>query len=263
MVGNNNLKKGFIDFENSTAPAVILIRTQLSENIGTTARAMMNCDLCDLRLVNPKESHLSDKALGASSGAQEILKNAKVFDSFEEAVADCNYLLATSARRRDMIKDVFTAEGGAKELRNKISQGQKCGLVFGPERTGINNDEMAMCDAMIEIPLNPYHCSLNLAQAVLLVGYEWFKSGDKTAEHQFFANSTKVAKKESLIAFFSHLEKELDECGYLRLGDKRPKMVRNIRNIFQRGNLTEQEISTLHGIVSDLVIPRKRKEKNL
>ncbi len=263
MVGNNNLKKGFIDFENSTSPVVILVRTQISENIGTAARAMMNCDLCDLRLVTPKENHLSDKALGASSGAQEILKQAKVFDSFEDAVADCNYLLATSARRRDMIKEVFTSDGGAKILRDKIAKGQKCGFVFGPERTGLTNDEIAICNGMIEIPLNPYHCSLNLAQAVLLVGYEWFKSGDNTKEQQFFTNNTQIATKESLLAFFKHLEKELDECGNLRLGDKRPRMVRNLRNIFQRSNLTEQEIKTLHGVVADLVKPRKRKELNL
>lgn len=259
MVGNNNLKKGFIDFENSIAPVVILVRTQLSENIGTAARAMMNCDLCDLRLVNPKESHLSDKALSASSGASEILKHAKVFNSFEEAVADCNYLLATSARRRDMIKDVYTADGGAKILRDKITQNQKCAFVFGPERTGLTNDEMAICDAMMEIPLNPHHCSLNLAQAVLLVGYEWFKSGDNTKEHEFITNNTDIAKKESLLAFFAHLEKELDECGFLRVKDKRPRMVRNIRNIFHRANLTEQEIKTLHGVVSDLVKLRQCK----
>ena len=153
-------------------PCVILVEPQLAENIGMTARAMKNCGLTELRLVNPREDHLSDKALSASSNSENILQNAKVYSSTKEAMADLQYVLATTARHRDQTKMVYNADAGAMEISEKLQNGIKCGFMFGPERTGLCNEDVCLADAIINIPLNPEHCSLNLSQAVLLVGYQ-------------------------------------------------------------------------------------------
>lgn len=241
------------------SPAVILVRPQLAENMGTTSRAMLNCNLTDLRLVCPRDDYLSDKAISASSGAEEILHNAKVYETIEEAVADLHLVFASTARRRDMVKTVYTPDKAVQLVRSHVNNSDKCGILFGPERTGLHNDDVAIADAVIEIPLNPVHTSLNLAQAVLLIGYEWFKSGHNEPEEQFITNGAEIANKDELLNFFRHLEDELDNCGYLRLEHKRPRMVRNLRNIFERAKLTSPEIQSLHGVVKDLVTYRHRK----
>ncbi|MDR1026052.1 MAG: RNA methyltransferase [Lactobacillus sp.] len=223
-------------------PQIILIKPQLAENIGMTARAMMNCGLDDLRLVTPKESHLSDKAISASSGADEILKNATVYNSTREAIADLEHVYATTARRRDMIKNIFTPEAFVKEISDNT------GILFGPERTGLENDDIALADAIIEIPLNPKHTSLNLSQAVLIIGYEWYKSQTSQPDKQLVTNKTKVASKEQLLSFLDMLEKKMDSQGRKISPEKRPRMIRNLHNIFNRAELTEQEINTLLGM---------------
>lgn len=234
-------------------PYIILVNPQLAENIGMTARAMMNCGLYNLRLVNPREDHTSDKAISAASGAEEILYNAKVFESLANAIADLNQVFASTARRRDMIKFVYTADAAAEKIKQNIDKNMKCGILFGPERTGLENDDVAIADAIIEIPLNPKHCSLNLSQAVLLVGYEWYKLNINSAKVKLVTNKTKVANKEMLHNMFIFLEKELDECGNFHNEEKRPRMVRNLRNIFLRSQLTEQEINTLYGVFNHLI----------
>lgn len=234
-------------------PYIILVRPQMAENVGMSARAMMNSGLYNLRLVNPREDHLSEKAISASSGAEEILHNAEVFESLSEAVADLQYVLATTARKRDMIKMVYTADAAAVELLDK----GRCGILFGPERTGLENDDVAIADGIIEIPLNPKHCSLNLSQAVLLVGYECYKKQVDAEGCRFVTNKTSVAERETLESFFKYLEKELDDCGNFKLEEKRPRMVRNLRNIFLRSQMTEQEINTLYGVFNHL----KRKKE--
>lgn len=229
-------------------PYIILVNPQLAENVGMTARAMMNCGLYNLRLVNPRENHLSEKAISASSNAEEILYKAEIFDTLEDATKDLQQVFATTARRRDMIKIIYTADAAVEKIHNKINQNIKCGILFGPERTGLENDDVAIADAIIEIPLNPRHCSLNLSQAVLLVGYEWIKLQTTSPKVQLVTNKTNVADKETLHNFFKYLEKELDECGNFKLEEKRPRMVRNLRNIFLRSQLTDQEINTLYGV---------------
>ncbi|MCK5295551.1 MAG: RNA methyltransferase [Alphaproteobacteria bacterium] len=241
------------------SPAVILVRTQLAENIGTTSRAMLNCGLDDLRLVKPREDWLGSKALAASSGAESVLESAQVFETVEDAVADLNVVYAASARRRHMCKKVVLPERAALDFRGSIARNERCGVLFGPERAGLENEDVSIADVLIEIPLNPAHTSLNLAQAVLVIGYEWFKSGDETLELQFPMKGTAPASKKDLLNFFNHLERELDACGFLRLKEKRPKMVCNIRNMFDRAELTEQEIKTLHGIVKELTTYRNSK----
>lgn len=235
-------------------PAIILVEPQLAENVGTAARAMGNCALTDLRLVNPREDHLDIKALRASSGADAILEAARVFPTTEAAIADLNHVYATTARRRDMMKRILTPRFAAEEIlaHQNRQPAEPCGILFGRERTGLENDDVALASAVIEVPLNPSFCSLNLAQAVLLVGYELFTAADSTPPEQPPERSSPLATQEDLLAFFRHLEAELDNCGFLRVPDKRPGMVRNIRSMFNRAGLSTQEVRTLHGIVKEL-----------
>jgi tRNA/rRNA methyltransferase len=244
----------------STGPAIILVRPQLSENIGTAARAMLNNGLTDLRLVAPKPDWLSERAIAAASGADRVVLGAKIFDTTEAAVADLNRVWATTARNRFMVKPVDTPKTAATAMRAIAAEGQSFGVLFGPERTGLHNDDVALADTVVTVPLNPEYSSLNLAQCVLLVSYEWYQAADpELPERHMTQGAQPPATKEKLLGFFDHLERELDECGFLRHPDKRPVMVRNIRNLFQRANLTNQEVQTLHGIVHELVTYRHRK----
>jgi tRNA/rRNA methyltransferase len=238
-------------------PAVILVEPQLGENMGTAARAMMNCGLYDLRLVDPKEDWLSEKAVGASSGAGEILEKARKFATVEEAIADLETVYATTARRREMVKTVMTARAAAGDMRARGAAGQRLGLLFGRERSGLTNHELGLANGLIEVPLNPEHSSLNLAQAVLVVGYEWFQAGYDGPEQTVTFNRTKPVTKELLQELFDHLERELDLCGFLRNEAKRPSMVVNIRNMLQRAELTLQEVRTLHGMIAELRYGRR------
>ncbi|CAA7625965.1 putative tRNA (Cytidine/uridine-2'-O-)-methyltransferase [Magnetospirillum sp. LM-5] len=244
----------------SSGPAIILVRPQLSENIGTAARAMLNNGLTDLRLVAPKPDWLSDRAIAAASGADRVVLGAKVFDTTAEAVADLNRVWATTARNRFMVKPVDTPRTAAAAMLDLTAQGVKFGVLFGPERTGLENDDIVQADTVVTVPLNPDYSSLNLAQCVLLIAYEWYQAqGPELPERHMTKGAADIATKEKLEGFFQHLERELDECGFLRIADKRPVMVRNIRNLFQRAHLTGQEVQTLHGIVHELVTYRHRK----
>ena len=235
-----------------TQPIIILVCPQLGENIGMTARAMKNCGLYHLRLVSPKENHLSEKALRASSGADEILQNASIYSSTQEAIKDLTDVYVTTARRRNQIKPIYTAEKAVQNMNTQINQGAKCGIMFGPERTGLENDDISLAEAIIEIPLNPEHTSLNLSQAVLLVGYEWYKTQINVSDEEFVTNATNIATTEQLMKFFEFLEEKLVDYKNLSDEQKRPTLLRNLHNIFTRNRMTEQEINTLYGIVSYL-----------
>lgn len=240
-----------------SAPAVILVRPQLAENIGTTARAMMNCGLSDLRLVAPRDKFPSEKALAAASGAGEILDNARVYPHLPQAVADLQRVYAMTARHRDMPHRVVDARQAAAELDARSRQGQNCGVLFGPERSGLTNDDLTLADTVISVALNPEHSSLNLAQAVLVLGYEWsyLRFGGRPAPA--LEGEMAPATKEQMTALFEHLERELIDCGFLRNVAMRPVMVRNIRTMLQRGGMTDQEVRTFHGIISGLATKRK------
>jgi len=240
------------------SPAVILVEPQLGENIGMVCRAMLNCGLTDLRLVNPRDGWPNDKAGKTASGAGVVLENARVYESTADAIADLGFVLATTARARDMTKDVFTARAAATEMRGLLAQGTLCGVMFGKEAVGLHNDDVALADAILMVPLNPAFSSLNLAQAVLLMGYEWFQSATEQPDTSFEVRlDTRLATKEELVGMFEHLEGELDDCGFLALPDKRPNMVRNLRNMFQRARMTDQEVRTMRGVISGLVTKRK------
>ena len=239
------------------APAVILVEPQLAENMGTAARAMMNCGLADLRLVDPKQDWLSEKAIATASGADRILEKARRYTTVEEALGDLEMVYATTARRREMVKSVMTARTAAADIRARSDAGEKVGLLFGRERVGLTNHELSLANCLVEVPLNPEHSSLNLAQAVLIVGYEWFQAGYAGPENLMTFNRTAPATKESLQDLFEHLEKELVLCGFLRNEAKRPSMIVNIRNMLQRAELTLQEVRTLHGMIVELRYGRR------
>jgi tRNA/rRNA methyltransferase len=242
-------------------PAIILVEPQLGENIGTAARAMYNCGLTDLRLVRPRDGWPSKKAESAASGADPVLDQARLYDRVEDAIAALRHVYATTARDRYMVKRIVTPREGAAEIRALTAGGESCGILFGPERTGLLNEHIALADTVVSVPLNPAFSSLNLAQAVLIVGYEWFTAGDATAPAQLVTGHSRPATKDKLIRFFEHLEEELDRNGFMRDPEKRPSMVRNLRNLLQRAHCTEQELRTLHGVVTSFAGPRRRAKR--
>ncbi len=234
------------------SPVVILVRPQLADNIGACARAMANGGLFHLRLVAPRDGWPQDRAWRNSSGADRILDLASVHATVADAVADLHHVFATCPRPRHIVKPVLTARGAAAELRAICARDLRAGLLFGPERAGLDNDDMAEADALIRYPLNPAFMSLNLAQAVMVMAYEWWSAADATVPRTLMTNETRVATKAELDNFLTHLVAELDASGFLDNLPKRPGMVRNIRHFFQRGEATEQELRTLHGIVTEL-----------
>lgn len=240
-------------------PAIILIEPQMGENIGTAARAMLNCGLTDLRLVRPRDGWPNPKAVPTASGADAVLDQVRVFDRTEEAIADLGAVYATTARLRDQLKPVVTPRRAAAEMRAHHAVGIGCGLLFGPERTGMTNDDVALADAVVSVPLNPAFSSLNLAQAVLLLCYEWFTVGDATPERLLaYEDDAPPATKDQLVNLFEHLEQALDAGQFFRVPEKRPSMQRNIRAFLQRAQLSEQEVRTLHGMI--VALSGRRKE---
>jgi tRNA/rRNA methyltransferase len=236
-------------------PTIILVEPQLGQNIGKAARAMLNFGLKELRLVSPRKGWLSKEARMLAAGADLVLDQAKCFDTFEKAIADLNHIYATSARPRDMIKEVFTPQRVAEIALSDYHQQLKVGFLFGPERTGLHNDHIARADALISIPVNAEFSSLNLAQAVVVVAYEWYQALMKPAQQYTVLGKSVAAEKGDLEGFLSQLETALEQAGYFRTENKRPLMARNLKNMFSRVPLTAQEVRTLRGVVSTLVNP--------
>ena len=240
------------------APVVILVRPQLADNIGAVARAMANGGLFHLRLVAPRDGWPQERAWRNASGADRILDALTLHETVADAVADLHHVFATCPRPRHIVKPVLTARGAAAELREICARDLRAGLLFGPERAGLDNDDMAQADALVRYPLNPAFMSLNLAQAVMVLAYEWWTAAEDTPPRALMTNEAQVATKGELENFLGHLTAELDACGFLRNLPKRPGMVRNIRHLFQRGEVTEQELRTLHGIVTELAHGRRQ-----
>jgi len=241
------------------SPVVILVRPQLAENIGAVARAMGNGGLFHLRLVSPRDGWPQERAWRMASGAHRILDKVQVFATVAEAVADLHRVFATCPRPRHIIKPVLTARGGAAEAVAIGARGLRCGVLFGPERAGLDNDEIAQADSLIRYDLNPGFMSLNLAQAVMIFGYEWWLARqNEPAPRALRTHETAPATKGELNHFMDHLIRECDASGFLKNEQKRPGMVRNLRHFFQRGEVTRQELNTLHGVISELVRGRKQ-----
>lgn len=252
-----------VDEDALPSPTLILVRPQLADNIGMAARAMANFGLDDLRLVAPRDGWPNEKARAAASGANFIIDAAKASGTLAEAVADLNFVCATTARQRDLAKPVLTPEQAVEEIHRRTEAGERCGIVFGPERAGLETDEVALADAVVMAPVNPRFASLNLAQAVLLVSYEWLKetkrgtlgrvtSYERTLIPGLKTRGSRPATKEELYGFFDHLESELDRLGFFNPPHRRQTVMRNVKSMFSRMNASEQEVRTLRGIVATL-----------
>ena len=241
------------------SPVVILVRPQLADNIGAVARAMANGGLFHLRLVAPRDGWPQERAWRMASGADRILDQLSLHETVADAVADLHRVFATCPRPRHIIKPVMTARAAAGALHEAATRGLRCGVLFGPERAGLDNDDIAAADTLVRYPLNPAFMSLNLAQAVMVMAYEWWTATEATPGRMLMTHETEVASKATLDGLLAHLVAELDACGFLRNAPKRPGMVRNIRHLFERGEVTAQEIRTLHGIVAELSRGRMRR----
>lgn len=230
-----------------TSPVIILVKPQLAENIGMVARAMKNCNLKELRIVAPEQSPTDEKALRASSKSEEILQNAKIYETTTEALADLEEVYAATARPRHQVKEVMTAEYAMQHLPEK----RKIGVMFGCERTGLENEDISLADKIIEIPLNPEHSSLNLAQAVLVISYEHYKTTINAQGKRFITNGGEVVNKEKLFNFLKMLDDKIKVNPKIK-PDMTETLLRNVNNIFTRAELTEQELNSLYGIVNIL-----------
>ena len=238
-------------------PAIILVEPQLAENIGMCARAMANFGLSDLRLVAPRDGWPKKGARSAASGAAYILDDARLFATLEEAIADLNLVYATTARDRHQLKPVLTPEAAMPDVVRRLRDGERVGLLFGRERNGLTNDEVSLADAALTFRVNPAYASLNLAQAVLLVGHEWFRLRHARDQPLTGPEMGPLATKATLLSFFGFLEKELEACEYFLPEERKGMMARNLRNVFHRMELSEQDVRTLRGAITTLVQGRR------
>ena len=244
------------DWTALAGPVVILVEPQIGENIGATARAMANFGLSKLRLVKPRQAWPNPEARKMASGADTILDEAQLYDTLEAAIADCTLVFAATARAHDQAKPVVGADEAAQLMVPRVAAGETLGVVFGRERYGLENHEIALTDRIITLPVNPAFASLNLAQAVVVVAYEWFKLAGGGLPFGMPQKSV-PAPKQQLVAFFEKLESELERVEYFRPQDKNGIMQVNLRNIFQRMEPTKQDIQTLNGVLTALAEGRK------
>jgi len=236
-----------------SGPAIVLVEPQLGENIGMVARAMANFGLTELRLVNPRDGWPSEKARAAASRADHVIDAVRVFDDLPSAIADLGFVFATTARERDGFKPVRGPVEAGRALRARDAAGQRTGILFGRERFGLANEEVGLADEIVTFPVDPTFASLNIAQAVLLMSYEWRKSGmaDETGTN-FSAPEMAPASKAQLQGLFDHLEAALETRGYFRPAAKKPKMVENLRAVLTRAGFAEPELKVLRGVVASL-----------
>ncbi|HUJ02950.1 MAG TPA: RNA methyltransferase [Rhizomicrobium sp.] len=238
------------------APAIILAKPQLGENIGAAARAMANFGLSDLRLVAPRDGWPNKKATAMAADGKAVLETARIFETLGDALADLQFVLATTARDRGITKEVLTPAEGARRLR--IS-GAKCGILFGNERAGLDNEEISLTSAVVTIPTADFH-SLNLGQAVLLMAYEWFRAGDETPASRIDHGPLATpATNEEMQRLFAHFEEELLASGFLYPPDKAVQTVQYLRAMLHRAELTSQDVQTLRGVIVALARGKHRR----
>lgn len=243
-----------------SAPVVILCRTQMGENIGTAARAMLNFGLKELRLVAPQCGWPNAKAVVAASGAVDVLNSVHLFPDLAAATADLHHLLATTARAREMAKPVHDAEAAAAQAGALLAEDRRVGIVFGPERTGLTNDELLLADALVSYPVNPEFASLNVAQAVLLFGYAWQR---RAAPARPVASTWEPAPatKAEIQGLVDHFVRELDQVSFFRAEERRASLIRAIAVMLERRQWTSSEVHLMRGMIKDLVGGRKARHK--
>lgn len=247
----------------SRAPIIILIQPQLGENIGAAARAMMNFGLTELRLVAPRDGWPNEKAYKMAATATGILDKVKLFDTTEDAISDVQVVYASTSRTRDMVKRMIDPVKAAMEMHERIAAKQRVAILFGPERTGLVNEDIALSDTVVTIPTDPDNASLNVAQSVVILGYEWFKPLAERYRGRTPTTSARAstvdhlgrfepATRSEIQGFFDHLEETLDRADFFKSLDKKPKMWLNIRNLFIRAGLSGQDVRTLRGILREI-----------
>jgi tRNA/rRNA methyltransferase len=234
---------------NNSSPVIILARPQLGENIGTAARAMLNFGFTSLRIVNPRDGWPNEAALYTAVGASHIIENAQIFTEFEEAISDLELVFATTSRRRDLNKSIISAENLYEDVLTSEISPRKIGIVFGAERSGLENDELVWANKLVSIEINENFTSMNLAAAVAIVCYELRKINNANRIIDTPKRNNEIASQKEILNFFDHLEQVLDKTNFYQVYEKKPTMLHNIKNIFKRvDKITSKEINTLIGI---------------
>jgi len=236
-----------------TQPALILVRPQMGENIGAAARGMWNFGLDHMRIVSPRDGWPNARAVALASGAGRLLDQAGIMDSTAAAIHDCTYVFATTARPRDLTKPVVTPERAMEQARAIHAAGGKVGVLFGPERAGLENDDIVLANAIIAVPVNPDFPSLNLAQCVLLTAYEWRRQADTVPPEVMAMAGTDWATGAEITSLGNHFEERLEAAGFFFPELKAASMKVNLRNMWGRLPLTRTDVQTLHGMLRQMV----------
>ncbi|MFC6586421.1 RNA methyltransferase [Sulfitobacter pacificus] len=239
-------------------PAFILVRPQMGENIGAASRAMWNFGLDHMRIVAPRDGWPNPAAVAMASGAGRLLDEAKLCADLPDALADCDFVFATTARSRDLTKPVFSPEAAMVETRRRIAAGQRVAVLFGPERAGLENDDIARANAIVSVPVNPAFASLNLAQCVLLMGYEWMRGGDAVVAVEDGLAGTEWASGQEVEHLAAHYEERMEAAGFFYPAHKEVSMKVNLRNMWSRMALTRADVQMLHGMMRQMVRWKER-----
>ena len=239
-------------------PSMVLVQPQMGENIGSAARAMLNFGLDRMRIVNPRDGWPNQHAIAVASNAGRVLDGAVLCDTTKDAIADCNYVFATTARHRDLSKPVMTPERAMEHARGLIKSGQSVSVLFGPERSGLENDDIALADAIISVPVNPDYGSLNLGQCVLLTAYEWRRQTTEVPPEVMALAGTEYASKLEIEKLGDHFEQRLDDAGFFYPTTKANSMKLNLRNMWSRIPLTQADVQTFHGMLRQMVRWKER-----
>ncbi|MFZ1479400.1 MAG: RNA methyltransferase [Paracoccaceae bacterium] len=239
-------------------PVLILVRPQMGENIGGAARAMLNFGLDRMRIVEPRDGWPNPKAVAMASGAGRVLDRAGLFADVATAVADCDFVFATTARGRELVKEVVTPERAMAMARAFAAEGKKVGVLFGPERAGLENDDIVQANAIVTVPVNPEFFSLNLAQAVLLLAYEWGRQGTELPASVLELAGKDLADRAEVQSLGDHYEERLEAAGFFFPATKAPAMKTNLRNMWGRLGLTRAEVQTFHGMLRQIAFALTR-----
>ena len=234
-------------------PAFVLVRPQMGENIGAAAGAMWNFGLDRMRIVAPRDGWPNQSAVALASGAGRVLDNAQLGETLAESIGDCTYVYATTARQRDLTKPVFSPEQAMRDAAARISEGQKVAVLFGPERAGLENDDISRANAIVSVPVNPAFPSLNLAQCVLLTGYEWMRATSEVTAQTVEMAGTEWAEQVEVEHLARHYEERLDEMGFFFPEHKSESMRLNLRNFWSRMPMTRADVQMLHGMMRQMV----------
>lgn len=239
-------------------PAFILVRPQMGENIGAAARAMLNFGLERMRIVSPRDGWPNSAAVAMASGAGRVLDQAGLFGSVQEAIADCDFIFATTARGRELTKPVYTPEAAMEHARGLIAAGKKVGVLFGPERAGLENEDVVLANAIVSVPVNPEFASLNLGQCVLLMGYEWRRQTVPVEAVVQEMARTEFASAVEVEKLGDHFEERLEVAGFFYPAAKVPGMKASLRNMWSRLGLTKAEVQTFHGMLRQIAYRLKK-----